>query len=114
MERLLTQTGTWVSIAAPDDPKDPEIRTEHSLSGIRVSVSSRSVSDSGTGERRISASAVLFYKAGFSAVDGESGLPEFRPGDVLISPIGEEWTVRGVVTCFSPDGSIHHLEVHLA
>ena len=114
MERLFTQSGRWISIKAPDNPLDREIRTEHKLSSIRVSVSQRTTTDSGTGERKISASATLFFKAGYSAVDGAMTVPSFMPGDIIISPMGEEWTVRGIVRCAAPDGSLHHLEVQLA
>ena len=113
MERLFTQTGKWISITPPENPKDAETRTEHTLSRIRVSVSQRATTDS-AGERKITASAVLFFKAGYSAVDGTMTVPEFQPGDILISPMAEEWTVRGTVRCFAPDGSLHHLEVALA
>ena len=95
MERLFTQTGKWISITPPDNPKDAETKTEHTLSRIRVSVSQRATTDSGTGERKITASATLFFKAGYSAVDGAV-------------------TVRGTVRCAAPDGSLHHLEVQLA
>ena len=114
MERLLTQTGKWISIAPPEDPKDGEVMTEHSLSAIRVSISRRSASDSGTGERKISASATLFFKAGFSRLDGAFSVPGFSIGDIILSPAGEGWTVRGVVRCYTPEGSLHHLEVELA
>ena len=114
MERLFTQTGKWISITPPDNPKDAETKTEHTLSRIRVSVSQRATTDSGTGERKITASATLFFKAGYSAVDGAMMVPSFLPGDILISPMEEEWTVRGTVRCFAPDGSLHHLEVALA
>ena len=114
MERLFTQTGRWISVTPPDDPKEPETRTEHTLSRIRVSVSQRTTTESGTGERKITASATLFFKAGYSAVDGAVTVPSFMPGDILISPMEEEWTVRGTVRCAAPDGSLHHLEVQLA
>ena len=114
MERLLTQTGRWISITPPDDPKDAEVRTEHMLSRIRVSISQRGASDSGTGERRITASATLFFKAGYSTVDGAASVPSFLPGDIIISPMEEEWTVRGAVRCYAPEGPLHHLEVQLA
>ena len=114
MERLFTQTGRWISITPPDNPKDAETKTEHTLSRIRVSVSQRATTDSGTGERKITASATLFFKAGYSAVDGAMTVPSFLPGDILISPMEEEWTVRGTVRCAAPDGSLHHLEVQLA
>lgn len=114
MERLFTQTGTWISITAPDDPKDAEIQERHGLSRIRVSVSQRATTDSGTGDRKITASAVLFFKAGYSEVDGEIAIPSFAPGDTIISPMEEEWTVRGTVRCAAPDGTLHHLEVQLA
>lgn len=114
MERLFTQTGKWISITPPDNPKDAETKTEHTLSRIRVSVSQRATTDSGTGERKITASATLFFKAGYSAVDGAMMVPSFLPGDILISPMEEEWTVRGTVRCAAPDGSLHHLEVQLA
>lgn len=114
MEKLFTQTGKWISITPPDNPKDAETKTEHTLSRIRVSVSQRATTDSGTGERKITASATLFFKAGYSAVDGAMMVPSFLPGDILISPMEEEWTVRGTVRCAAPDGSLHHLEVQLA
>lgn len=114
MERLFTQTGTWISITPPENPKDEEIRTEHTLSRIRVSISSRSLKDKGDGTKSISASAKLFFKAGYSAVDGESSTPEFRPGDIIISPMAEEWTVCGTAMRYAPDGTLHHLEVDLA
>lgn len=114
MERLFTQTGKWISITPPENPKDAETKTEHTLSRIRVSVSQRATTDSGTGERKITASATLFFKAGYSAVDGAMMVPSFLPGDILISPMEEEWTVRGTVRCAAPDGSLHHLEVQLA
>ena len=114
MERLFTQEGRWIEITPPENPKERETRKEHMLSRIRVSVSQRATTDSGTGERKISASATLFYRAGYSTVDGASSVPSFKPGDLLISPMAEEWTVRGAVKCFAPDGSLHHLEVSLA
>ena len=114
MERLLTQKGKWISITPPENPKDEEKREEHDLSLIRVSVSQCATTDNGTGERKISASATLFFRAGYSEVDGVKAVPEFRVGDILVSPLGEEWTVRGAVKCASPDGGLHHLEVQLA
>ena len=113
MERLFTQSGTWISIAAPN-PMEPETRIEHKLSRIRVSISQRGTTDSGTGERKITASATLFFKAGYSEIDGEASIPSFIPGDTIISPMQEEWTVRGTIMCSAPDGSLHHLEVQLA
>ena len=113
MELLFTQQGRWIAITAPVNPKDKEIRNEHSLSNIRVSISQRATSESG-GERHLAASATLFYKIGYSAVDGLHSIPIFMPGDIIISPMNEEWTVRGSVKCSAPDGSLHHLEVALA
>lgn len=113
MERLLTQTGTWIEKVAPENPKDNVTEKTHSLGKIRVSISSRATRVDATG-RSYEYSATLFFAFGFSSCDEKTDLPGIKDGDEIISPLGITWTVRGVDQMFAPSGDLHHLEVRLA
>ena len=114
MERLFTQDGTWMERIAPADPREKAVEKEHHLSAIRVSISTRTHSETIEG-REPGYSARLFWLSGKSLLDGEAfERPTFGIGDAVISPMGDSWAIRAVNAMFSPDGSLHHLEVELA
>lgn len=114
MERLFTQSGTWKERKAPADPRERASEADRILSCIRVSISTRSHTETQEG-RTPGYRATLFYLSGKSMVDGEAvERPSFNVGDSVVSPMGDSWTIRGVNEMHSPSGKLHHLEVELA
>ena len=105
---LFNQSATWVHISPATLEESAEKR--HSLSNIRVDVSSRRESLSSQGAQTAN-SARLFYLATSSKLDGDTGIPVFADGDSIIFD-RVEYRIAGFRRVYGAN-RLNHIEVEL-